>query len=157
MSLRKQWNVQHVTTTRTPSLGANPTGKSLNSLKSIYVLGQVRIPNRDSIFKMRMDQSCIQLFQHFNTRISIPICWRGLEQIEVTCADQDKSDVNRILRYFRQTVDLYGSWYSGFPLPVTSILLHWTQLNCRLWTKIQSDITSTSCLIVWRGMDRPIQ
>jgi len=50
MSLRKQWNVQHVTTTHTPSLGANPTGKSLNSLQSIYVLGQVRIPNRDSIY-----------------------------------------------------------------------------------------------------------
>jgi len=54
-----------------PTLGANHTGKSLNSLQSIYVLGQVRIPNRDSMFKMRMDQSCIQLFQHFNARISI--------------------------------------------------------------------------------------
>jgi len=57
--------VQHVTIGIIPSFGYRPTSKTLNRLKFLYTLKEIRIPNSSCIFKIGADEC------HIIVRISI--------------------------------------------------------------------------------------
>jgi len=48
--------MQHVTIGIIPSFGTDPTCKTLNRFKFLYVFREVRIPNSSCIFKIGVDE-----------------------------------------------------------------------------------------------------